>query len=285
MKKIKVFVVLGLALTACDWESDGAARLAERYADTSGPADVVADEVAPPDVDLGDVGGTGLTGRWAVQVQVTGTMSPIGIEWAYTETSWFLTDIGEGASTASWIYCDQANDVPKSPNPTAQPQALYDLLVSKPLEVSLAADGVAAGTVVWTWGLVPAKLGDLEQKPAGLDASSDAVTDEDGDGPAGVTLEVLKKVDLSHFASRYLARWERWDLAAGSLSEDGQRIEGKLSADAAEFALGADNAIVNRPSNLVVDPGDVHTWRLRRVPAAYTCDDLRQDAAGLFPSL
>jgi hypothetical protein len=285
MKSIRLLVALGLLIPACGWESDGAARLAERYADPGGAADIAAEEVAPHEVDLGDVGGTGLAGRWAVQVVVTGTMAPIGVEWAFTETSWFLTDLADGASTASLVYCDQVNDVPKSPNPTKQPPALYDVLVAKPLELALTADGVGASTVVWTWGLDVQKLGDVGQKPEALDATSDAVTDEDGDGQEGVTLEVLVKKDLSHYASRYLARWERWDLLAGSLSEDGLRVEGALSAEAVEFALGADKDIVNRPSNLVVDPGDVHSWRLRRVPADYTCADLRQDATALFPPL
>ena len=284
MRNARVILLSGLLLWGCDWQSDGASRLAERYADTAGDADATTDEVAVPDVDLGDVGGTGLAGRWAVQVVVTGTMAPIGVEWAYTETNLFLTDLAEGAATASLAYCDQANDVPKSPNPTAQPAALHDLLASKPLEVPLSADGLAAGIVVWTWGLDAAVLGDVQEKPSAITAEADAVIDEDGDGQVGVTLEVLKKTDGAHFASRYLARWERFDLQAGGLSEDGQRIEGVLAADAVEFALGADNAVVNRDSKLVVTPGAVHTWRLRRVPAAYTCDDLRQDAAGLFPA-
>ena len=283
MRNARVILLSGLLLWGCDWQSDGASRLAERYADTAGDADATTDEVAVPDVDLGDVGGTGLAGRWAVQVVVTGTMAPMNIEWAYTETSLFLTDIGDAAESASLVYCDQANDVPQSSNPTRQSQPLYDLLASKPLTVPLTADGLAEGTVVWTWGLDAAEMGDLKEKPAGLTAESPAVVDEDDDGQAGVTLEVLKKADLSHFAWRYLARWERFDLQAGNLSEDGQRIEGKLAADAVEFALGADPALVNRPSNLVVDPGAVHTWRLRRVGADYTCDDLKTDAAGHVP--
>jgi len=281
MKKISLFLGLALALAGCGWESDGAERLAERFADTATTTDVGPDEVAAPDVDLGDVGGTGLTGRWAVQVVVTGTMAPIGISWDYTETTYFLSDMTDGGATADWTYCDQVNDVPKAPNPTAQPQALRDLLASKPLRVTLSSDGLMPSGLVWTWGLDRARLGD--EKPQGLTATSDAVIDEDDDQQPGVTLEVQTKTG-GHFASRYLARWERFDLQAGSLSEDGQRIEGVLAADAIEFALGADNAVVNRDAKLAVTPGTGHTWRLRRVPSDYTCDQLKTDAAGLFPA-
>ena len=281
MRNAWLLLVPGLWLVACGWESDGAARLAERYDDAATTTDVTADEATPPDVDFGDVGGTGLTGRWAVQVVVTGTMAPIGISWDYTETTYFLSDVADGAVTADWIYCDQVNDVPKSPNPTSQPQALHDLLASKPLRVTLSADGVMPSALIWTWGLDRATLGD--EKPEALSATSEGVIDEDEDQQPGVTLEVLTKAG-AHFASRYLARWERFDLQAGSLSEDGLRIEGVLAADAIEFALGADNAVVNRDSKLAVTPGTGHTWRLRRVPADYTCDTLKTDAAGLFPT-
>lgn len=297
MKHSSLLLALTVVLAGCGWESDGERRLADRFPDTAADdaivaadtaaeadaaADVAVDEATPQDADPGDATGAGLAGRWAVQVVVKGTMSPIGTAWAYTETSWFLADITEGSATASWIYCDQVNDVPKAPNPTAQPKKLYDLLVSKPLEVSLSADGLAAGAVVWTWGLDGQKLGNPQVKPTGITKTSDAVIDEDDDGQVGVTLSVLKKADGSLFASRYLARWERWELQAGSLSDDGKWMEGALAADAVEFALGADNALVDRASNLVVDPGVVHGWRMRRVGAGYSCASLKQDAATLF---
>jgi len=284
MRNASLLLALGLCLAACDWESDGAARLAARYTDTSGPADVGTDEVAPPDVDLGDVGGTGLTGRWAVQVVVKGTMQPLSAPWPYVETTLFLTDLEDGAASASWRFCDQQTAVEATPaslaSKTQFPEATQAALEAAPLPVSLSADGLAASTLVWLWGLDGEALGDATVKPSGIDATSPAVVDQDDDGHPGVTVEVVKPAA----GMRYQARWERFDLAAGSLSEDGQRIEGNLAADAVEFVLDASISALKSPSKLKVDEGNGHTWRLRRVPADYTCDDLRQDAAGLFPA-
>lgn len=284
MRNASVFLIVSFVATGCGWESDGTRRLAERYADTAGAADATADEVAPHEVNLGDVGGTGLAGRWAVQVVVTGTMQPMTAPWPYTETTLFLTDVTDGAATAEWVFCDQQTAVEATPaslaSKTVFPVKLQAALEAKPLSVAISADGLAASTVVWLWGLDAGALGDVTDKPSGIEASSPAVVDEDDDGNPGVTVEVVKPLA----GMRYQARWERFDLQAGSLSGDGQRIEGALAADAVEFVVGASKELLIKPSNLAVTPGTGHTWRLRRVPATYTCANLRQDAAGLFPA-
>jgi hypothetical protein len=276
----RCFLLSVVLVAGCGWESDGVKRLEDRYADTSGAADVAADESAPHEVDLGDVGGTGLTGRWAVRIDEDGTMTlPMNIGTRPVHLiDLFVAEVADGADEAVLTFCDQRTKVTDYTSETEVPEALRTALQADPPRVQLTSDGFAAGDVTWAWGLDLSKLSEPGAKPESLAEVEPALTDQDDDGNPGVTIAVKKPMA----GKRYMARWERWHLDAMALPEGDDAFGGSLTWEITELPLGAEPAILNQPSP--IEPAAIgNTMRLRRVPADYTCDDLRRDADALFP--
>ncbi len=280
-------VAFSLSFVACDWKADGPARLEARYGSgDTGDTTVIADAVIP-EVDLGDVEGEGLPGRWAMRMVLSGTL----LAWDITLSNLFLVDIvepGQGEvanpSTARLIFCDQLSVIDGSGGigQAEVPPALREALAEVPLELSLDDAGVAEGELVWTWG-----LHDLDDSiTSSLPDSADdpQVWDQDADGNPGVTMNVIKPA-----GERYMIRRATWTLSSGALSDDVQSITGTLDFAIEEVALAASSSALMTVAPITPGEGP-HLYELRRVGAvgaagdedAYDCERLRADHLGLF---
>lgn len=284
MKSTFALCSLFLVALGCDWKADGPARLEARYV----APDVAGAELVIPDVDLGDVAGEGLGGRWAMRMTLAGTISPLAPVWDISVTNLFIVDVPDAVDRVAPIaarltFCDQITllDTGNGARPSAEvPLVLRDALASSPLALPLNPEGIAPGDVVWAWGVQD--LDDPKTSPLPGDAEDARVWDEDGDGEPGVTLEILHPLA----GQRQMIRRAIWTLAAGVLSDDVQTIRGTLGFQIDEVALSA--SLASLMTVAPISPGEgPHPYVLRRVGAAgddgaYDCERLRADQLGLF---
>ena len=210
MKPVVVMVLLSLVTLGCDWKADGPARLEARYA----TPDVGGADVVIPEVDLGDVAGEGLTGRWAMRMTLEGTISPLSAPWDITLTNLFIVDVDVDGDVddgslpvAALTFCDQISviDTGKGASDLGRsevPVPLRDALASQPLELPLDASGIAAGELAWTWGL--RDLDDPKSSALPEAAEDPRVWDQDADGHPGVTMEIINPAGQRYMVRRAL---------------------------------------------------------------------------------
>lgn len=270
--------------SACGWGSDGTPRLQDTY--PSSCSNDFSCNCSIQDAVLGEVLGEGATGQWAMKVMQSGTFAPAGDPpWDITVTDLVLatfTDFSPDGSGMILTFCDQPSDIDTHGNDilkpeTVVPQALKDSV--PPLAIPFtdsSASGIPAGTqVVWLWGITG--LEDPANDPVPDDPNSPNAWDQDGDGQAGVTIEVLAPVP----GVRYMARRAVWDLDEGILSEDGQWITGSLQFQIDEKGLGADPNVLNTVAPITSnETGNV--YQMRRVHAQWSCDDMVAQYPTLF---
>ncbi len=282
----RFLAVLATALlpgaTACDWETDGAARLSEQYHPDTGAdlleetaPDAVADEgVAPSDpgetssetggydLDPGEVT-TNLEGLWAVRIRQLGTIAPLSDPYPITTPDYFVGTVEPVGTKMTLTFC---NEIPvvETGDPELQfitriPQALRDALAAAPVELALgeAAAGLPGQQQMWTWGLQD--ISRTDPMPTEVNAK---VRDQDQDGKPGVTVEVDGTLAQG---KRYMVKRVVWDLSPGTMSEDHLRVSGTLTYTLDEQPLGGDPEYLNQATPIT--PVDGSTFLMRRVGA------------------
>jgi hypothetical protein len=264
-----------LAVAAsCGWKTDGVARL-----DEIAPLPDASDAgVEIPDVDLGDVGGSGLPGRWAVKLTEPGKVKPTGMDgWGIVINDLFVADLT--ADAAVLTFCDQVVESESTMGLSTTPRRLIDALAAAKVALPLAGDGTFAPPVTaWLWGVrgLASPAGD----PLPADAGDAHAWDQDGDGNPGVTVDV-KSPD----GQRYMVRRSVWTFEAGAPAADQQTIEGRLSFTVEEKALGATSDLLTTVAPIeAISRGS--KYQLRRVNAGFGCADLLGDGAwrAIFPT-
>ncbi|MBM4352453.1 MAG: hypothetical protein FJ109_01445 [Deltaproteobacteria bacterium] len=277
-RPLALIIILPL-LSSCDWRSDGAARLEELYP----VPEVIIEDIVIPEVDLGDIGtAEGLGGWWVMRIEEHGTMPLVG---KINLTDLFVVRVPADGGKAELAFCEQIVDLPESGGlgATQMPDALKTALGEVKLELSLDAEALSlkAQKLAWTWGIQGMKdpFGDpLPTKP-----DDPLVWDQDGDGNPGVTMHVLAPE-----GDRYMVRREVLDFAAGTLTEDGQWLAGKLEFDIDEGAVGykGSETLMKVVPITAVEGGNV--YHLRRVgsdpdaESPYDCSKLVTEHLGVF---
>jgi hypothetical protein len=285
MKKT-IFLMLAATTTmlllsgACDWKTDGADRL---------------DALLPPppdggccgdgglsDIDLGDVGGTGLPGHWAVQFVQKGTITPLGPEdkWNITVTDIYIADISTDQRLATLTFCTQENQI-TNPNPTdlgktVVPAALKIALAKDDAKVKipLAGDGTFAASDVYSlWGIHGEMMTNPLTDQIPQNASDPRQWDQDEDGNAGVTIDVVNPK-----GNRFMARRAVWTYQSGTLSADQQWITGKLVFRIDEAAIGGSVTNVAPITPKTSGP----FYQFRRVSDSFNCAELSQSWSTVF---
>ena len=271
-------LVLLPILASCDWRSDGAARLEKLYP----VPEVVVEDIVIPEVDIGDVGtAEGLGGWWVMRVEEHGTMLLGEIHL----TDLFLVRIPAEGDKAELTFCEQIVEMPQAAGlgATQMPDALKTALGKTPMELDVDAEALSVQEqkVAWTWGIQGMK--DRFADPIPTKADNPLVWDQDEDGNPGVTMHVLAPE-----GDRYMVRREVMDVAAGTTSEDGQWLVGKLEFDIDEGAVGyfGDKSLMTVAAITPTPGGNV--YRLRRVGAdpegesPYDCKKLSTEHLGIF---
>lgn len=228
------------------------------------PADVPGDVPA-------EVQPTGLAGTWAVRVEQLGELAPIGEVYPITTTDYFLVDVAPGATGMNLVFCNEIpvvhEEEPGFDFITTTPVALREALAAVPVVLDLADAGTTlpAQKVVWTWGLKD--VGENDTLPTKKDLSDRRIWDQDGDGKLGVTVDVQSLMS----GKRFMVKRAVWELAAGTLSGDGQRLSGTLTYRLEEKPLGGEPSALAQETPIT--PKDGSTYQMRRVSDT-TCDAL-----------
>jgi len=261
----------------CNWRSDGLARLQDLYP----PPDIPEEEVFIPDVQLGEIAGDGLAGSWIMRMRLPGTMKIFKDPSDLLLTNLFLVEIAAKEESARLTFCQQVVELDAlGLGDTELSEAARLALGETPVELLLDGDeGLAAQQVAWTWGLQD--MADPVGDELPTDAGDPRVWDQDQDENPGVTLHVLEPE-----GDRYMVRRAVWNLAAATLSENGQWLETTLTFTIDENALGYAGSPDLETVIPIVPSQEGGTARLRRVPdegeSSYTCDRLVTEHLGIF---
>jgi len=258
-----------LGATACDWETDGAARLSEQYhpdIDADLPAeatpDIVVDEGGNYDLDPGEIP-MGLEGLWAVRIQQQGEISPLGGPYPITTSDYFVGTVEPVGTKMSLTFCDEVPVIDSASAGlefiTRTPKALQEALAEVPVDLALgeAAAGLPGQQQMWTWGLKD--ISRTEPLPTEV---NDKVWDQDDDGKPGVTVEVDGS---SGKGKRYMVKRVIWNLSPGTLLADGLRLAGTLTYVLEEQPLDADPPLFKQAAPIT--PVDGSAFLMRRVGA------------------
>ena len=259
-KPALLFICIAAAAlpAACGWKADGVARL-----DELAPLPDAGDAgSALPDASFGDVGGTGLPGRWAVHLTEPGNVAPQGLEpWAITINDYFIAEIDEAATSARLTFCDQIVESTGPMGLSTTPDMLIAALAASDVVIPLPGDGTfTSSDVAWVWGVK-----DLADTAHG--SLVDHAYDQDADGNPGVTVDVTNPD-----GRRYLVRRSVWQFEEGTLDADSRFLTGKLAFTVEETALGAtsDLLMTVAPIEPIVRGSK---YELNRVGTEYTCKD------------
>jgi len=266
-------MVFALMLNAsCGWRSDGIERLDQVH-----PLPDAGDAgVEIPDVQLGDVGGSGLPGHWAVLLYQPGKVHPAGLDpWGITINDLFVADIDPAGTSAALTFCNQVVESESTMGLSTIPQKLIDALAASPLVIAFPSDGTfGASDVAWLWGVQGLSEPVSDALPE--DKADSHLLDEDGDGNPGVTVQV-KSPD----GERYMVRRSVWDFKKAGPTADNQWITGELEFTVEEHALGATNPLLETVAP--IEPS-AHgpKYVLRRVNSEYACASLVEEWRGVF---
>lgn len=274
-------------VAGCDWVSDGADALEQRYPyDEGTPRDpgVPTDPGATPDpgtpdpgngtdatgLTCGDAGTVPLAGTWAVEVIQYGKFAPLDTDLPLTITNHFLVDVGQDDASMRWTFCDEILVVDDNGDTDKYVTVIPDALKNAPdagtPPIALSCLGMPAQQVVWPWGLTSP-----DQNPLPTADDLAGSRDQDDDGNPGVTFQVEKPVA----GMRYLARRVTWNLSAAG--ENAGEWTGTLTFGIEESNLGADNPVLTLQVPIQPDDARTSTYRIRRTAVA--------DCAALMSSL
>ncbi len=255
-----LFVLSLLSLSGC-WETDGLDLLDEMYP-PDGDADLDAEL---QEIDLGEVSGEGLPGRWAMKMTLHGTIKPLSTDLDLSLTNYFIADINEDGSLMRLTFCQQDSDInaefAKSELLDETAEKLRETLIDVPLEG--AGDKLPANTVGWTWGV---QMEDPINDSFPTEKDDSRIFDQDEDGNPGVSVHIV----LGD-ATRYMARRSVWNLSDGVLTadKDGQKDQWILGTidtfQIDEKAVGASDPMyeATAPINPVLEN---NLYIMKRVP-------------------
>ncbi len=277
---LSLIVLLG---TACDWRSDGAARLREKYPEpdlTEGPADVGVEDIDRTPYEVvpsGDLLAEELVGSWVVEMKLPATMELFA---GFDPYPLLLTNLFIATWTEEglvWTYCHQIAKLDAGGLGETEMLPNTDAAIgSVPIEIATADGvGIAEQQVAWTWGITGMK--NPLKDPLPTSADDPLVWDQDKDEKPGVTIKVLQPEGF-----RYMVRRAVWKIHPPAVLADGQRLEGTLDFTVDEGAVGYEG-----PSSLktivpiVPDPGG-GAYVMVRTESAYSCADLLAEYPGIF---
>ncbi|MBI5528961.1 MAG: hypothetical protein HY897_21750 [Deltaproteobacteria bacterium] len=263
---------VAVLIASCGWKTDGLERLDEVF-----PLPDASDAgVEIPDVQLGDVGGSGLPGHWAVLFYQPGKVHPAGMDpWGITINDLFVADIDPAGTSASLTFCNQVVESESDMGLSTIPQKLIDALAASPVVIALSGGGTfGASDVAWLWGVQG--LSNPVSDPLPKDKADSHVLDEDGDGNSGVTVEV-KNPD----GERYMVRRSVWDFKKAGLTADNNWITGELEFTVEEHALDATSALLKTVAPIEPSAKGA-SYVLRRVNPEYPCSSLADEWRGVF---
>lgn len=303
--RIEFAVVLlsvgALSLAGCGWDVDGVDRMNEMYpkSDDGQPQDVIEDS-AEQDIDSPDASGhdteddvvatdtnpwpdvsyEGIEGRWAARL-----VSKADMDVTLAQTKMATSDlfIAEGSAAGLTLtFCDEIIDVESTDifnTTTVTKEALRNAIAETPIELTVSGTSIQAQQVVWKWA-IGEDIGDEAPLPG--DVNTTNYPDLDGDSHEGVTISVTFSLyGAETIGERYMAKRAKFDLAEGSMSEDGRWISGTMSFAVEEKVLGADQGILK--NGAAITPQTEGTvYQFRRVDDQFDCAALVAGHKDLF---
>ena len=274
-----------LLFSACNWKADGPARLKSLYpqedlTSNAEPEDIIVplDRPDTPYEPGTDIQLNNLWGYYVVKMSLPATMDlfpGIGEPYPLLLTNLFVAFWSDDG--LDWSYCQQfANLDAGGLGETEMLPETNAALGQVPIYLETAEGiGIEQQTLAWTWGIQG--MDDPVKDPLPTSGDDPLVWDQDDDGNPGVTIKVLQPAGF-----RYMVRRAVWHLEPAAITEDGDRLEGKVKFQVHEGAVGYDGPSSLKTIIPVVSDPSGGSYTMVRTNEYYSCEQLLAEYPGIF---
>lgn len=217
------------------------------------------------------------SGSWVLKTELNGDTDIFGgmpTQLVNLFTVEFLDDVGQ----LSLSFCGRTVEMDTGGlGQTQLSQNTIEKLAETPIVLQLTDEGeLSSQDVLWTWGLKD--LDNPTTDPLPTSADDIHVWDQDADGHAGVSVEVLQPEGV-----RSVVRRSLWTIQDATLSDDHNWVVGEMTFQIDEVAVGVSSPILMNVGEFVDSGEQPSLYVLRRVEeTGMSCAELLVDHQGIF---